>query len=297
MRRALQLPRPAPRNRWYNDTGAPQMTDNTPPAPRGFDPMSPRRAVLSLPQHLERIVDARWEVWTPWVRMFVLRRREPDPDAASKDLRNRHREHLLALRRAGVTMRTICRNRLDDPRLNAEVRGILVDAARERQSKARFRRSEEQRKQDRQRMLIQLSPFVGNAATSAPTNDSTEERSPAATMVFDPLSVQGAIQSIRQHVCEHFYLREMRDPELTRRTHRRAYVLPRQIAMYIVRHLTMATLAEIGGQFGGRHHTTVLHAINKIEDLRRLDKDLDCTITRLMDACRGGDYFAGAFFA
>jgi chromosomal replication initiator protein len=54
--------------------------------------------------------------------------------------------------------------------------------------------------------------------------------------------------------------------------------------MYIVRQLTMATLAEIGGQFGGRHHTTVLHAINKIEDLRRLDKDLDCAITRLMNA-------------
>jgi chromosomal replication initiation ATPase DnaA len=216
--------------------------------------------------------------------MFVLRRREPDPDAASKDLRNRHREHLLALRRAGVTMRTICRNRLDDPRLNAEVRGILVDAARERQSKARFRRSEEQRKQDRLRMLIELSPFVRNAATVAPTNDSPEERSPAATMVVDPLSVQGAIQSIRQYVFEHFYLREMRDPDLMMRSHRRVHALPRQLAMYMSRQLTGATLQEIGRQFGGMHHSTVLHSINKIERMRRSDDDLGRAIARLMDS-------------
>ena len=51
-----------------------------------------------------------------------------------------------------------------------------------------------------------------------------------------------AIQAIRRLVCEHFYLREMRDPELTVRTNRRAYVLPRQIAMYIARRLTGASL-------------------------------------------------------
>jgi chromosomal replication initiator protein len=46
----------------------------------------------------------------------------------------------------------------------------------------------------------------------------------------------------------------------------------------------MATLAEIGRHFGARHHTTVLHAINKIEDLRRLDKHLDRAIKQLIDA-------------
>ena len=45
-----------------------------------------------------------------------------------------------------------------------------------------------------------------------------------------------------------------------------------------------ASLPEIGRQFGGKHHTTVLHSINKIEELRRSDKDLNRTITRLMDA-------------
>jgi chromosomal replication initiator protein len=54
--------------------------------------------------------------------------------------------------------------------------------------------------------------------------------------------------------------------------------------MYIVKQLTTASLPEIGRQFGGKHHTTVLHSINKIEELRRSDKDLNRVITRLMDA-------------
>jgi chromosomal replication initiator protein len=99
------------------------------------------------------------------------------------------------------------------------------------------------------------------------------------------LAVREAIQAIRQHVCENFYMREMRDPELQVRTNRRAYVLPREIAMYIARQLTGATLQEIGREFGGRHHTTVLHAINKIEEMRRSDCALGYAITRLMDAC------------
>jgi chromosomal replication initiator protein len=53
--------------------------------------------------------------------------------------------------------------------------------------------------------------------------------------------------------------------------------------MYIVKQLTSASLPEIGKQFGGKHHTTVLHSINKIEVMRRTDKDLNRTISRLLD--------------
>ena len=93
-----------------------------------------------------------------------------------------------------------------------------------------------------------------------------------------------AIQTIRRLVCEHFYLREMRDPELTVRTKRRAYVLPRQLAMYIVRQLTGWSLQEIGREFGNRHHSTVLHSIDKIEAMRHSDEALNRTISQLMDA-------------
>ena len=76
----------------------------------------------------------------------------------------------------------------------------------------------------------------------------------------------------------------MRDPDLTVRSHRRAYVLPRQIAMYIARQLTGASLQEIGREFGDRHHTTALCSINKIEGMRQSNGALDRMITRLMEA-------------
>jgi chromosomal replication initiator protein len=63
---------------------------------------------------------------------------------------------------------------------------------------------------------------------------------------------------------------------------RRAHVLPRQLAMYVVRQLTGASLEEIGREFGNRHHTTVIHSINKIEAMRRTDEALNRTITGLL---------------
>jgi chromosomal replication initiator protein len=89
------------------------------------------------------------------------------------------------------------------------------------------------------------------------------------------------IDLIQKRVSEHFNLREQ---ELKVRSNTRAIAFPRQVAMYIVKQLTTASLAEIGRQFGGKHHTTVLHSINKIEEMRRSDKELNRTITRLMDA-------------
>src|SRR5713226_6365729 len=89
------------------------------------------------------------------------------------------------------------------------------------------------------------------------------------------------IDLIQKRVSEHFNLREQ---DLKVRSNTRAIAFPRQVAMYIVKQLTTASLPEIGRQFGGKHHTTVLHSIKKIEELRRSDKDLNRTITRLMDA-------------
>jgi chromosomal replication initiator protein len=89
------------------------------------------------------------------------------------------------------------------------------------------------------------------------------------------------IELIQKRVSEHFNLREQ---DLKVRSNTRAIAFPRQVAMYIVKQLTTASLPEIGRQFGGKHHTTVLHSIDKIEEMRRSDKHLNRTITRLMDA-------------
>lgn len=88
------------------------------------------------------------------------------------------------------------------------------------------------------------------------------------------------IELIQKRVGEQFGLR---DQDLKIRSNAKAISFPRQIAMYIVKQLTSASLPEIGKQFGGKHHTTVLHSINKIEVMRRTDKDLNRTISRLLD--------------
>jgi chromosomal replication initiator protein len=70
--------------------------------------------------------------------------------------------------------------------------------------------------------------------------------------------------------------------KLKSNTHQIAY--PRQIAMYLVKELTHASLPEIGRYFGGKHHTTVLHSIHKIDDLRQRDQDLNNLIHAVMDS-------------
>src|SRR3984957_12959576 len=90
-----------------------------------------------------------------------------------------------------------------------------------------------------------------------------------------------SIEQIQKRVGEHFGLRVQ---DLKIRSNSKVIAFPRQVAMFLVKQLTAASLPEIGRQFGGKHHTTVLHSINKIENLRRTDKDLNKTITRLLDS-------------
>jgi len=61
--------------------------------------------------------------------------------------------------------------------------------------------------------------------------------------------------------------------EIKAKSNSRAIVYPRQIAMYLAKSLTEASLPEIGRQFGGKHHTTVLHSVEKIVKKRDKDKD------------------------
>ena len=60
-------------------------------------------------------------------------------------------------------------------------------------------------------------------------------------------------------------------------------VFHRQIAMYLAKQMTEASLPEIGRQFGNKHHTTVMHSIAKIDDQRRTDKDLHRTLNKLQE--------------
>jgi chromosomal replication initiator protein len=89
------------------------------------------------------------------------------------------------------------------------------------------------------------------------------------------------IDSIQKVVAEQFGLRVA---EIKAKNNSRAIVVPRQIAMYLAKHLTDSSLPEIGRQFGGKHHTTVLHSIDKIERERQDDKDLNRLLNKLTDS-------------
>jgi chromosomal replication initiator protein len=88
------------------------------------------------------------------------------------------------------------------------------------------------------------------------------------------------IEAIQRAVAESF---GMRVAELKQKNNARQIVVPRQIAMYLAKQLTEASLPEIGRQFGGKHHTTVMHSIAKIDEHRRGDKDMNRTINKLME--------------
>ena len=89
------------------------------------------------------------------------------------------------------------------------------------------------------------------------------------------------IESIQKAVCEQFGLRQA---EIKAKNNSRVIVFPRQIAMYLAKHLTDASLPEIGRQFGGKHHTTVLHSVEKIEETRKTDKDLNRVLNKLTES-------------
>lgn len=72
--------------------------------------------------------------------------------------------------------------------------------------------------------------------------------------------------------------------QLKQKTNRREIARPRQIAMYLAKELTQASLPEIGRAFGGKHHTTVLHSIHRIEELRQSDPDLNRLIQNVSDS-------------
>lgn len=76
------------------------------------------------------------------------------------------------------------------------------------------------------------------------------------------------IEEIQKRVAQHFNIR-ISDMHSARRA--RSVARPRQVAMYLAKHLTARSLPEIGRKFGGRDHTTVMHAVKKIDELRERD--------------------------
>jgi chromosomal replication initiator protein len=92
------------------------------------------------------------------------------------------------------------------------------------------------------------------------------------------------IDEIQKAVSTHFDLKPV---DLV--SARRAVVVarPRQIAMYLAKRLTTRSLPEIGRKFGGRDHSTVIHAVRRIEELRDTDREIDGAVRVLLRELEG----------
>ncbi len=91
------------------------------------------------------------------------------------------------------------------------------------------------------------------------------------------------IEIVQKAVADHYSLKLA---DLKSKNNSKSVAMPRQIAMYLCKSLTSASLPEIGKSFGGKHHSTVIHSIRKIEDLRQKDKDFNTVINTLMESFR-----------
>jgi chromosomal replication initiator protein len=89
------------------------------------------------------------------------------------------------------------------------------------------------------------------------------------------------IESVQKAVADHY---QIPVAQLKQKSNTRRVTEPRQVAMYICRELTGASLPEIGRAFAGKHHTTVLHSIQKIDQRRQREPEFNRIIQRLIDS-------------
>ncbi len=91
------------------------------------------------------------------------------------------------------------------------------------------------------------------------------------------------IEIIQKYVAEYYQLKLS---ELKSRNNSKSIAMPRQVAMYLCKNLTSASLPEIGRSFGGKHHSTVIHSIRKVEDMRQSDAVFNSLINTFLESFR-----------
>jgi len=89
------------------------------------------------------------------------------------------------------------------------------------------------------------------------------------------------MDSVLRAVADRF---QLHPAQLKQKTNAQQIAYPRQIAMYLIKELTESSLPEIGRLFAGKHHTTVLHSVQKIDKLRHKDPDLNRLIHSVIDS-------------
>ncbi len=101
--------------------------------------------------------------------------------------------------------------------------------------------------------------------------------------VIDQDEKHVTIESIQKFVADYYQLKVA---DLKSRNNSKSVAMPRQVAMYLCKSLTHASLPEIGRSFGGKHHSTVIHSIKKVEDLRKNDRNFNSLIESFLQSFR-----------
>jgi chromosomal replication initiator protein len=91
------------------------------------------------------------------------------------------------------------------------------------------------------------------------------------------------IEMIQKFVADHY---NVKLADLKAKNNSKAVAQPRQIAMYLTKALTAASLPQIGKGFGGKHHSTVIHSVRKIDSMRKRDPEFDRLINTFVQAFR-----------
>ena len=91
------------------------------------------------------------------------------------------------------------------------------------------------------------------------------------------------IDHIQKFVSDYYQLKLT---DLKSRNNSKSIAMPRQVAMYLCKNLTHASLPEIGRSFGGKHHSTVIHSIRKVESLRKKDTHFNTLLNSFVESLR-----------
>ncbi len=124
--------------------------------------------------------------------------------------------------------------------------------------------------------LIAYSSLTGRSIDLALTQDVLKDLLPNEDRLIN-------LDAIQKYVADYYRLKVA---DLKARNNAKSVTLPRQIAMYLGKSLTKASLPDIGKAFGGKHHSTVIHSVRKIANLRKSDPEFDKVIQGFLDSFR-----------
>ena len=174
---------------------------------------------------------------------------------------------------------------IQSPDLETKV-AILQEEGRGRSGAAARRRRDLHRRQDqvehpRARRIADPADRV--CVADRPGDLARRSRRKCCKNILDHDEKAVTIEIIQKFVADYYNLKLA---ELKSRNNSKSVAMPRQIAMYLCKSLTHASLPEIGRSFGGKHHSTVIHSIRKVEDLRKKDADFNSLIGNFLEGFR-----------